>query len=351
MTYIRTSTTNLLAQEYTIEEQRKIIDYFKELKSFYIKTFLTNSGLPKSGSKSQLMIRITEAIESGTIQYADLVNYLDTIMPWGKQHIFLYKGPEREVENWRVEDFCRQTLEQNGNIHFLNARLPLILPIRLSLSSIDYTPGVELRIFSVQRRDYRERYPEHDEIFEIDGIQIEREAYIHQVLRGTIIFYWDLVSNHARLQISQLPSRGSYEKAEEDFKSLIQPWLPFTLFQKLDLRRSITRLNELEDSGDAEVRSHNFSYRTLGGRAISAKSPTSHDSVLGEPIIDIALRNIRESGVGHLGNFFWLANEHNSFEKEIHTVIVGNKGRINFTTPNRREDIEYVLSRVRALCR
>lgn len=114
------------------------------------------------------------------------------------------------------------------------------------------------------------------------------------------------------------------------------------------------KLHELEETGNSEARSHSIGYRTIGGRAVSAQSPTPRDSVLGEQALDNALSGIRRQGVGHIGNFYWLSSfmnpsNKNPLEKEVHTIIVGNKQRINFTTPNKKEDMEYVLSRVRAL--
>lgn len=335
---------------YTREEQDRIFDYFGDLKSDYIRSFLGGKNLHRSGPKTQLMVNIREGIESGGLNYGDLVNFLDTVIPWGKQHVFLYDGPESEVVNWRQQEYCHQQLQRNNVIQLLREKLPLILPRRLSISSIQYTPGEELKILAVQRREYKERCPEYDDNRTVDGVHIERHAYRQEVLRGIIIFNWNLVSNQARLQISQLPSKGGYETAEETFKTLTHSWLPLNLFHKVDLRRSITRLNALESAGTPEARSHGLSYRTLGGRAITAKSPTSHDSVLGETSVDNFVTHVRQTGVGHLGNFYWLPNERTPFEKEIHTIIVGSQKRINFTTPNRSEDFEHVLSRVRDLC-
>ena len=86
-------------------------------------------------------------------------------------------------------------------------------------------------------------------VLTVNGVQFERQAYLHEVLRGLVIFEWNLTSNQARLQISQLPSKGGYETAEENFKTLTRNWLPLNIFQKVDLHKSITRLNELESVG------------------------------------------------------------------------------------------------------
>lgn len=125
----------------------------------------------------------------------------------------------------------------------------------------------------------------------------------------------------------------------------------------MDLKPVIRKLHELEETDNPETRSHGIDYRTLGGRKISAYSSNPRDSVLGEQAVDKALSGIRKhGGLGHIGNFYWPLSSVNktkskSLGNEVHTIILGDKGRINFTTPNNKEDIEYVLSRMRSLSR
>ncbi len=135
---------------------------------------------------------------------------------------------------------------------------------------------------------------------------------------------------------------------------MLEGVLELTQFQKIDIGHVINKLHELEDSGTAETRSHGIGFRSMGGRTILAQSPSLRDSVLGELEVDTALRGIRKRSVGHIGNLYWLpANpsviDGNAIVKEVRTVLIGNKKRINFPTPNTREVIEYALSRVRAL--
>ena len=345
---------NFAPQKYSKEEQNKIFDYFEELKADYIRSFLASKGLRKSGAKNDLIVNITEYVEKGQIAYTDLVNFLDEVTPYGKQHVFLYSGSDREVSNWKKEHYCIKILEENKKIQFLNKKLHLILPENLSLSSIEYDPGKELKILAVQRRDYIDRCAEFDTPVDKNGIELH--AYKHQVIRGLIIFQWNLLTNLARLQITQLPSRGSYEDAEKNFIELTQPWLPYNTFNKMDIRPSITRLRGMEvPEGTPEARSSDFSLDTVEGRRLSLKSPSNQDSTAGEEILDEIIQQAGSIGVAHLGNFYWLPKESNPIpgnilENEVHTIIVGNKSRINFTKPNRKEDFEYVLSRVRALC-
>ena len=343
---------NLHPPTYSNEEKSKIFDYFKELKLDFIKSFLAQKELHRSGTKDQLIDEIRNHVENGKVSLSDLVNFLDNQIPYGKQHVYLYTGSESEVNNWRQAEYVRNILRENDRLSYLSQKLHLILPSDLTLSSIEYHPGRDLKILAVQRRDYIERREDLDPHDQTD--EIEFHAYQHQVLRGLIIFYWDLISNNARLQITQLPSRGNYEEVETNFGQLVHPWLPFHSFEKLNLRPSITHLRNIENS-TPEARSQDISMVSLGGRKITVRSPTSQDSTTGEAVLDEALEHVHEIAIGHLGNFYWLprtinTRPENILEDEVHTIIVGNRGRINFMTPNRREDFEYVLSRVRSMC-
>lgn len=337
---------------YSNEERVKIFEYFHELKLDFIKEFLTQKNLRRSGTKDQLIEEIKDHVENDRVTLSDLVNFLDSYIPYGKQHVYLYNGSESEVNNWRQTEYVRNVLAENDRLSYLSQKLHLILPSDLTLSSIEYHPGRDLKILAVQRRDYIERREDLDPLNQTG--EIEFHAYQHQVLRGLIIFYWDLISNNARLQITQLPSRGNYEEVETAFGQLVHPWLPFHSFEKVNLRPSITHLRNIENS-NPEARSQDISVVSIGGRKITLRSPTSQDSTTGETIIDEAFEHVHEISIGHLGNFYWLPRTINTMpenilEDEVHTIIVGNRGRINFMTPNTKEAFEYVLSRVRSMC-
>ena len=319
-----------------------------------ITSFLKNHEIPKSGIKPELEKRIRKKLENGTIKYEELVNYIDEVSPYTKQHIILYRGPEDLVDFWRNYEDGTAVFKNNNLLGFIDANIPLILPEAFSLSSIKYAENT-LIIHAVKRIDQWKRKSDYDEIKKMDyENEVELRAYIHLVKRGAVIFTWDLMKNVASLQVLQLPSDIDYEEIENEFKELVKPWLDLSKFDKIDLRSAINKLHELEEDRVPEARTHSFKYQTIGGRLISAQSATPDDSVLGEMNVDKAMKSIRQRGLGRIGNFFWLplsktSNGRNILNREIHTIIIGDKGRINFRTDNKKEEIEYVLSRIRDL--
>ncbi|MDA0591459.1 MAG: SAP domain-containing protein [Planctomycetota bacterium] len=62
-----------------------------------ISGFLASVGLPKSGTKEVLRERVEKALGGGSVTIPQIVEYLDSVVPWGKQHVYLYKGPQASI--------------------------------------------------------------------------------------------------------------------------------------------------------------------------------------------------------------------------------------------------------------
>jgi len=313
---------------YSAEERALLIDFIMAHRARGIRNFLEQYELPKSGTKAELRERIETALDEGGLSFPDAIRWLDRLDIWNKQHVFLYSGPEgRLIQNWRNQEWVDWHLNQADVGEYVNARLSLILPNQLRLSSISYSAS-SLSVVAVERRDYWERDKDKDESRKNKaGQEVELRAYIHHVERGLVRFEWNLTSNEAMLQVSQLPSGTKYEAVAERFSALVDPWLDLTRFSALDISPAIGRLHEAEEAGNPEARSHAIDYSSVGGRRLAGRSPTSQDSLLGEDVIDRAMDGIRRAGVGHLGNFYWLPSHrapayNNPLNAEVHVERV-----------------------------
>ena len=292
-----------------------------------------------------------DALEAEQIQYSQIIVFLDEIEPWGKQHVVIYDGPTYDIAHWRDADWVRKYLEIHELNNYLNTQIPLALPETLTLSSIQWSP-TKLRITAVERREGALREPELDREGEVEDLEVIYKAYIYRIVRGLSIFEWDLVSNQAFFQITQLPSGQRYEDASTRFSELFNNILQVQDFTSVDLRDVISRLHAVEQAGTPEARSHGIGYRTLLGRTLTGRSSLGAGALLGETVIDDAMASIREVGVGHLGNFYWLPDPTgdrttNPLETEVHVELVGEYKRVNFLTTNCEQDFRYVLQRIR----
>jgi hypothetical protein len=337
------------------DEQALIISDLLALKKIQIGEFLSGIGLAKSGTKEELRARIEAALENESLSLSQIVQFLDSVIPWGKQHVYLFKGPTSSIADWRDEDWVARQLKEHRLGKYYNASLPLVLPDKMNVSSILHDPR-RLRITAIKRRDWWERNSDYDNTAMTDeGEDVELRAFVHRVTRSLVAFEWDLVANNAFLQISQLPTGFDYSEVADEFFELIARWLDRSMFSVVDLRPPITKLHALEESGAGETRSHGINYRTMQGRRFEGKSASPADPLLGEASIDAAMKAVRKSGVGHLGNFYWTptngAPVHTHvLDSDVHVIVVGFKNRVNFPTPNNEQTVRYVLSRVRSHC-
>ena len=197
--------------DYSGDERQALIDFVLALKKSHIQDFLRQVELPMSGTKQDLRERFQEAIDEGDLAYEQLVDFLDSVAPWGKQHVLLYHGPQHDIQVWNDPDHVHGLLKRHRTGKLFNASLPLILADRLTLSSVTHADG-RLRITAVQKREYRDRAPEHDEQKEINGKRVFLDAYTGHLTRTLAAFEWDLKANVAMLQITQLQRDGDYEK-------------------------------------------------------------------------------------------------------------------------------------------
>jgi len=342
----------LKASEFSEGELAQLVTDLLALKKPQIQGFLDLVELPRPGTKAEIRERLEDALCDGELSPDRIVRFLDEVIPWGKQHVFLFKGPSASISDWKKTDWVEGLLKRHRLGKYLNAALPLALPESMKMSSILHD-GRRLRITAIKRREWYERSPDYDESKETaEGDEVALRAFVHRVMRGLVAFEWDLMANTAFLQVSQLPTGFRYEEVAKEFFDLICAWLDIGRFAMLDLRKPIQKLHELEENGGSETRSHGINYRTLEGRRLEGKSASPADSLFGEPVIDAALAAVRKSGVGHLGNFYWLPNGTtnpavNPLESEVHVLIIAQHNRICFPTPNMEHTVRHVLSRIR----
>ena len=258
---------------FSADEQALIITDLMALKKGQIATFLASVGLAKSGTKEMLRGRIEQAIENESLSLAEIVQFLDNVIPWGKQHVYLFKGPTSPISDWRNTDWVAKLLKKHRLGKSLNANLPLVLPEKMKVSSVRHDPK-RLRITAIKRRDGWERNADYDEMRETElrGEVVELRAYVHRVTRSLVAFEWDLVANNAFLQISQLPRGVDYLDVADEFFALVENWLDRSMFTVVDLRPPITKLHALEETGNGETRSHGIKYRTMHGRHFEGKN-------------------------------------------------------------------------------
>lgn len=238
---------------YTDEEKTRAVDYLVALRKDLVRDFMRQHEVTLTGTKEELRSAIEVAIVERAVRFADIVAYLDLHEPWNKQHIYPLRGPEGEVSRWREPRFVRDVLSRHNLERTLNSHVAAILPREPRVVSVGHLAD-HLRIIAVGRREGTQRSPEYDEDKRLpNGLEIELRAYIREVARNIVALDWDLATNEAMLQITQLPSGVSYEKVRQEFANLLVPWLDLSRFRAVDLRSTIRHLHEREEAGSNDV--------------------------------------------------------------------------------------------------
>lgn len=147
---------------FTDDEKTQLLTDLLALKKAQIREFLLRHELLRSGTKEEIRVRIEEAIDGDDLFFSDVVSFLDEVIPWGKQHVYLYRGPHASIDNWRRREWVARLLKKHRFGKYLNASLPLALPKKMKVSSILHDPS-RLRVTAIKRRDWWERNEGYDD--------------------------------------------------------------------------------------------------------------------------------------------------------------------------------------------
>lgn len=333
-----------------------LIDHLMALSNAELHRFRKRFKLAAASSKKELRSTFTKAIKNKVLTTEAIVAFLDVVTPWGKQHVLLHRGPNDLAKKWRDSKWVHAQLVEHNLQKFVDKSVPLILPEVLSIASIEYT-GSRLRVTAVRRREGWVR--DHDLVKSgktLDGRQVEYRGFVRQVLRGLVIFEWDLNSNEAMLQITQLPTSGSYEGVSAEFSKLIEHWLDLDRFDVVDIRRAIEKIRQLERVGKSDAESHALAYDRLGSRRVSMRSTSNKVPLLGDTALDNFVETIAPSSIPRIADYYWEGDGKtngvvSAKASRTHTVIVGENKRVNFLRPSSEERMRNVLAKLRRFSR
>jgi hypothetical protein len=346
------SMTGSLSEEF---QRELLIEYLYTHKKIYLQNFFADKSLPYSYSKRVLKDKLSSYAQAGQQQLDDLINLLDKIEGWGRQHVYLYTAPSTLSAEWRQEEVVRRYLTRSGHEGLLNQKKTLILPDEPTLTSIEWTPD-RVRFIWVEKRVWHDRDTTKDETIitrreKSDFIreQIVLRAYRVRLSRGLITFDWDLNTNHAMMLIQRLPRGNQYVSTRDTFEKALTSIFAINTFEKARVSRSLRSIENCD-----ETRRHHMTFQSTHNRGtIAVTSPHkkydvfSHDSV-----IERARNALDIDATGLLGNFYWkpVAGQ---LSCEVYTHIYGiddNDQRVGILAEHTEEDVRYVLSRIRAHC-
>lgn len=78
----------LEAPDYTDEELSQLVTDLLVLTKAQIEDFLGQNDLRRSSTKAEKRERIEEALNDGDLAPERIIQFLDAVIPWGKQHVY-----------------------------------------------------------------------------------------------------------------------------------------------------------------------------------------------------------------------------------------------------------------------
>lgn len=319
----------------TPSETHGLLDLLLSHKSEFLREYLSQYGVPRSGAKADLRSRLQQGLDDGTWQTTDLLRLLEAIEGWGNQHVYLYQAPAALSAAWMDEPTVRAILARHGLEPLLNAPRLVLTPPEMTLASVAWTPH-RLRVTWVQGQQCEDRLPERD----VHQGPIELRAYRLSTSRRLYAFDWDLLSGNSLLMIPRMPVSRDYQKTRKLLKHQLELLIDLDQFTPVRVSRAIRRI---EQSGEARCRQ--VSYQTARGGRLALTSSTRTQDVSIDPDMERLDALVATQTTGLLGDFFW-ATTAGSSEREVHTKIYGVDQRVAFLGETTEGELRYVLSRI-----
>ena len=316
----------------------KLLDMLLVHRLSWVQDFLHRRQLPFSGDRHRLRERITGHVDAGNLTLGDFVGLLEEIEGWGNQHIYLYTMDNALLRTLADEGNVRETLGRSRCAKLFNRRLPLVLPDKLTLSSVFWTPQ-RLRFVWVEKRTWRERLPDEDRT---EG-DVEYDAYCRKESRGLVAFDCDLVAGGAELLIQRLPSGNRYFDQKQRFEKELEQFLDLSHLQEFRISAGIRKIDEAK-----EIRKRSTQLQTPQGSRIVLTSKSRTEDTYRDPTVRKARDAVGRNAAGRLGNFYWPSN--NGHPRDIHVKLYAQDQRVGVFGECSQDEVRHVLSGVRAYC-
>jgi hypothetical protein len=333
----------------------ELVSHVLALRVDFVQDLFRSEGIPFSRvRKRELRERLRQAILDGTIAIADVVGFLDEVEPGGKQHVFLLRAPNALNAKWRDPQAVRRRLRARSALRdLLDASTPLLMPAELELSRIRVEHD-RVEILAVEARRYFERDESYDQHTTSDeGLPVQLRAHIQRVARSTVALRWNTATRNAALHITQASGRGldreHYRDVAVRFAAAVRPWLDFSEFRNVNLRKATHELHRREQAGKPMTTSPRGRWETPDGSELEAVSASSRTSVFADKPLTAAIGQVETTASGQSGNFYWLPTAGSPLTDELHLKILAFDSRVHFMVPSSPQEVDYVLDQIRRL--
>src|ERR1051326_5539787 len=261
-----------------VSETRRAHDLVRDVilaqTNVFIKELLRRKGYTGATNKQQIEGQLREAIDSGSLTYDDLTNWMEQTEGWGNEHVYLYKVPDGLVEWLSNPTKIKARLEKEGRGYLWQADRSLLFPEICTLTGVYHAHG-ELMFVWHEGAGYKRRASEKD--FEEDdeyGEHYYYQAYrrvsqrdvTRVVVRGRLLAIF-LPGDH--LPATHVDRRAYLAEESKSFA-------PFTGWELYSMGEAIKALDtaSLRPSLSDTLRAPNTRWNATGGGYVDFGSET-----------------------------------------------------------------------------
>jgi hypothetical protein len=322
---------------FTDEDRDTLVDLLLSHKAEYLREFFREHDISGAGNKQELRERILAGLGNHTLTLSGLVDLLDRIEGWGKQHVYMLNVPPAFSTRWRDTAWVTGHLNRHHLGEMINQKMPLILPSDPRLSAVLAT-DTRIQFVWIEKRTWEERTD-----VQFRGDEIIRTYRIYKA-RGITAFDWDLTSSTAMLRIQQLPRKSNYKEKKDHFLATLKPLFDVDQLVPVSIGRSIKNIENAD-----EVDSRQVNYKTPSGSETRFKSSSRTMGYSADKSITQARNALGTSVLGYYGNFYW--KEQAPLSQRIHIKIYPEDQRVGMLSQCSESEVRHVLSRIRQLSR
>jgi hypothetical protein len=322
------------------DEVRLAIEYLFSHKLEIARSLLARCGLSTKGDEATLRKRVQTEIGKAIDPLA-ITRALDEVEGWGNQHVVLFQSTDGIANLWKKQATLIDTAKELGLSTLVNGVRPILLPEVPTLSQIIWSKK-NVRFVWVQKRIWHVR---REELDQRKG-DVEFRAYQVQNRRGICYFDWNLVSGSAALLMQLLPTATEYKALQTRLFEDLGMWLPTEALETVGLQGLIGKLE-----GSTEVSRRNLVLATADRSEVDIKSGGRDSDAYADKSI-VALRKAmnKEGPVASRRGFFYWQVANRFLERTIPMRVYPKDNRLSIHGQCSEAEVQYVLSRVRAVC-
>jgi hypothetical protein len=300
-----------------------------------VQAMLKERELAYSGKWSDVRERIETANASGELPDEDLIAMVDEIEAYGAKHVFLLKCTTEMARSLKNQSHLGAAGRQMGLALGTSRFVPK--PEKDELVTFTATPK-EVILKWVRHHTWLEPRGEDDQ-----GRFLFRK-FERMYARAVTLMRIDLTTRFIDVRID----RHAHEKYDEEFarvKKRAKPLIDLNQAEQIDLVEVIRPLLESD-----EVRNRRGRLATSDGCTIEVASSEETKGFKENKFYKAGAEAAGDDLVGRLANVYFLPDKSNGkLESEVHVVIDEANQVVFPSTAVTRDEVEYVLQRLRSL--